>query len=219
MDLWKTRDTSWAYINEKYPARITVALRLFELIDSCIDEYEAKAAFDTYSQVCGLTLLKAKNLALGSFSLILDGHGQEAGGLLRPMVEYTELLTYFRHFPGNVDQATEKELPKAGTRAKTIDGIYQGLREHLNKHASHSSYSTYSLSHLLTPTFSFRKMQEFIPHILNKNLTDLAVQLWFLLQEGVLGLEQVDSNRQVELATAADAVKEQIFDVFEIGAP
>jgi hypothetical protein len=46
-----------------------------------------------------VTLVKAKNLALGSYSLVLDGLGQEAGALMRPMIEYAELLAYFRLHP------------------------------------------------------------------------------------------------------------------------
>ena len=97
MELWRTREYSWAYLKEKRKSRLSVFLELLELLDRCVDEYEVRAAFDTYARVCGLTLLKAKNLAVGSFSLLLDGLGQEAGALLRPMIEYTELLTYFRH--------------------------------------------------------------------------------------------------------------------------
>lgn len=73
-----------------------------------------KAALDSYARVCGLTLLKAKHLALGAYSLILDGLGQEAGALLRPFIEYTELLTYFRKFPSKVDAAIKGKLPSAG---------------------------------------------------------------------------------------------------------
>jgi hypothetical protein len=192
-------------------------LRLFDLIDQCVDEYEAKAGSDTYARICGLTLLKAKNLAFGSLSLLLDALGQEAGALLRPFIEYAELLTYFRQYPEQVDKAADNALPNAGKRAKAIGGIYQGAREHLNEHASHSSYSHYSLSHLLTPTLTSRKAQQFAPQVLDRNLTDLAVQLWLLLHEAVLGLERIHSPKLEELARSVDGVKGRMIHVFQLG--
>lgn len=219
MELWATREASWAYLNEERQSRLAVLLALFELLDRCINEYESRAASDTYARVCGLTLLKAKNLAMGSFSLLLDGLGQEAGALLRPMVEYTELLTYFRLFPEKVEKAAENELPKAGERAKAIKGIYHGLRQHLNEHASHSSYSQYSLSHLLNSHFSFRKMQQFVPNVLDKNVTDLAVQIWLMLYEAALTLERIlPTEAMVALATEADKLKERLTNAFELDA-
>ena len=220
MKLWRTRDNSWTYLKEKRQPRLSVFLELIELLDRCVDEYEARAASDTYSRVCGLTLLKAKNLAVGSFSLLLDGLGQEAGALLRPMIEYTELLTYFRHFPEKTEKATENALPKAGKRAKAIKGIYHGLRNHLNEHASHSSYSHYSLSHLLTPELAFRKVQQFVPKVLDKNFTDLAVQVWLICYEAALALERVlPRDKMEELAIAADDLKGRMMHAFELSPP
>lgn len=220
MELWETRETSWKYLKEKRQPRLSVLLALLELLDRCVDEYETRAESDTYARVCGLTLLKAKNLAVGSFSLLLDGLGQEAGALLRPMIEYTELLTYFRHFPEKTEKATENALPKAGERAKAIEGKYHGLRQHLNEHASHSSYSHYSLSHLLTPQFDFRKMQQFVPKVMDKNFTDLAVQIWLMLYEAALTLDRILPRENMEeLAIAADNLKGRMIHIFELEAP
>lgn len=219
MELWNTREVSWAYLNEKRSSRLAVFLALVELLDRCIDEYESRAASDTYARVCGLTLLKAKNLAIGSFSLLLDGLGQESGALLRPMIEYTELLTYFRLFPNKIENAAENDLPKAGERAKAIKGMYHDLRQHLNEHASHSSFNHHSLSHLLDSNFSFRKMQRFAPKVLDKNVKDLAVQVWLLLHEAMLALQCILSKEtMVELATEADTLKERMIIVFELKA-
>jgi hypothetical protein len=216
MDLWQTRSLSWSYLNEQHPSRVSVILRSFELIDRCVDEYEIHAGTNVYARVCGLTLLKAKNHALGSMSLVLDGLGQEAGALLRPMIEYTELLTYLRQFPNEAGRAADNDLPTAGQRAKAIAGIYKGLREHLNKHASHSSYSHFSLSHLLTAELSFRKLQQFVPHVLEKNIRDFAVQLQLLLQEGILALQPIGSAKLSELGIDAECLKTRMLDVFAL---
>lgn len=213
-DLWQTRSLSWSFLSTQHASRVAVVLKSFELIDRCIEEYELLSANSTYARVCGLTLLKGKNLALGSLSLVLDGLGQESGALLRPMIEYIELLTYFRLFPEKADRAAEDDLPSAGLRAKAIGGIYKGLREHLNEHAAHSSYSPFALSHLLTPELAFRRLQEFVPRVLEVNFRDFTVQLQLMLQQGVLALEPVASSKLHELALNADRLKSRMLDVF-----
>jgi hypothetical protein len=119
-NFWQTRSTSWSYLNSQYPSRVAVVISIYDLIDHCVDEYETLAQINTYARVCGLALLKGKNLSQGAFSLILDGLGQEAGALLRPMIEYSELLTYLHKFPNEAEKAAENNLPKAGLRAKAV---------------------------------------------------------------------------------------------------
>ncbi|CAM8634653.1 hypothetical protein MCEZEM1_03463 [Comamonadaceae bacterium] len=189
-------------------------LSAFELIDNCVEHYEHAADNSVYARVCGLTLLKGKNLAQGALSLVLDALGQESGALLRPLIEYIELLTYLRKFPEQAERAAENDLPPAGKRAQAIEGIYKGLRDHLNEHASHSAYSHFSLSHLLTPELSFRRLQAFTPHVLDRNFTDFTVQLQFLLQEGLLALEHVPSVPLSELAMRGEALRLRTLSVF-----
>ncbi len=100
-----------------------------------------------------------------------------------------------------------------------IGGMYQGLREHLNEHASHSSYSHFALSHLLTPELTFRKVQQFVPHVLDVNFRDFTVQLLLLQQQGVLALEPIGAPRLHEMAIAADRLKSRMLDVFNLNAP
>ena len=95
-------------------------------------------------------------------------------------------------FPDTVDRALENELPSAGKRAKAIEGIYENLRGYLNQHAAHSSYSRYSLAHLQEPeTGKYKKLQKMVPHVLDTNIKDMTAQLYLLLREAVLGLEQL----------------------------
>ena len=170
-----------------------------------------------YARACGLSLLKAKTLAVGSYSLVLDGLAQEAGALMRPMIEYTELLTYFRLRPDMVDSALNNSLPKAGERAKAIGGIYKAFREHLNAHASHSAFSDFALSHLIDPaTHSFKKLQHMVPSVLDRNLVDLVVQLHLLLQEAVLSLEPVAPVDLAAIVHDTDQLKARLFKVFSL---
>ena len=219
MEFGESRKAALTHLESRRSAQLYLLQQLFEAIDRCIDAYEVNSKSDVYARVCGLTLLKAKHLALGSYSLILDGLGQEAGALMRPFIEYTELLTYFRLFPEAAVKAFEGGLPKAGERAKAIDGIYKEFREHLNAHASHSSYSRYSLSHLLEPNdFRFKKMQRMVPHVLETNLRDFTIQVYLLLHEAVLAVERVDQLVFRLLAETTDNARLRVLADWELNA-
>lgn len=218
--LWRARTEALTYLRRKRGDRIAVIEEMFELIDRCVGIYESHAATDSYANICGLTLLKAKHLALGAYSLSLDGLGQESGALLRPFIEYTELLTYFRRFPKKVSEAENGRLPSAGERAKAIDGVYKELRQHLNQHASHGSYSRYSLGHLMDPvTGNFKKMQQMVPEVLDRNVRDFAVQLFLLLHEGAVGLKPLKPRDLIPLATECDDMKARLIEAFGLVGP
>jgi hypothetical protein len=215
LPLWKARTEALTFLRRKRPAQIEAIEELFGLADECVDAYESQTD-DLYSTVCGLTTLKAKNLALAMYSLTLDGLGQEAGALARPFIEYAELLTYFRMVPEAVNDALSGELPGAGMRAKKIEGIYQPFRKHLNEHASHSSYSSHALAHLRDPaTKRLRKLQVMHPDVLQRNVGDFAIQFVMMLQEAVLGLERSpDRSGLVSLVSRCDGVREKILTWF-----
>lgn len=217
--LWRARTEALTHLRRQRPEYVTLVEDLFSLLDRCIEVYEKAAPSNQYAQTCGITALKAKNLAVGAYSLVLDGLGQEAGALLRPFIEYTELLTYFKRFPDKVDAATSNTLPSAGARAKAIDGIYKEFREHLNAHASHSSYSAHSLKHLLEPgTLRFKKMQRTIPSVLERNVRDFAIQLYLLMHEAVMGLEPFAFEDLRAIAPDADAMHARVIATFNLGA-
>lgn len=218
MTLWNTRTEAILYLEKECPSKLSVLSELFAAIDLAVDCYEKHSESNTYARVCGLTLLKAKHLAVGAYSLILDGLGQEAGALIRPFIEYTELLTYFRYFPSQVNEAVDNNLPKAGERAKAISSIYKDFRSHLNLHASHSSYSHYALSHLLEPgSFKFKKYQSTVHEVLEQNLRDFSIQVYLLLYEAVLSIERLESSEFEELAASTDSLKEELFHEFKLG--
>jgi len=214
-DLWQTRTEALAYLAEKHPSRLAVINKTFELLDMCVDAYEAAASSDDYALVCGITLVKAKMLAVGTYSLMLDGLAQEGGALLRPLLEYTEKLTYFRLEPSAVGKALIDDLPSAGEIAMKIAGVYKKLRDHLNEHAAHSSFSDYSLSHLRDPaTLRFKKSQRMVPQVLDKNLTDLAIHMHLLALEAAKSLESVKPVNWLEIGEATDRLKARMLDVF-----
>lgn len=188
----------------------------FGIIDDCIDLFDSKSTND-YCRICGLTLAKARNFALGAYGLILDGLGQEAGALIRPFVEYHELLVYFRKDPVRAQQAIDDKLPSAGNIAKKIEGDFHGFREYLNENASHSSYSYYSLNHLLDkPEMKIRKEQPFIEGVLFRNMGDFFVQLVLLAIEAINCLQTHQMGIAEKQAEAITELKQHGINVFKL---
>ena len=161
MNLWQARQKSLEWLANELVEQKALIDKGFELLDKCIailnqhnktsdDEFNGK-----FSRVINITLAKTRNLLLGSYGMLLDAVAQEAGSLLRPIIEAYELLIYFRLEPSRVDQAIDGKLPSAGQRAKKIEGEFKDLREHLNAHASHVSFDYESSKHL----FDFQKSE------------------------------------------------------------
>ena len=62
-------------------------------------------------------------------------------------------------------------------------------------------------------------MQEFSPQVLDKNFSDLTVQVWLILHEAVLTLERVLPMETLErMAMEADKLKEALINAFELEA-
>lgn len=101
MNIWSTRNQSEEALSKSLFTEANAIEQGFILLDNLINQFESKSC-ELYCRTCGLTLLKAKNLCLGIFSLSLDGLAQEAGALLRPAIECFELLDYFYADPERV---------------------------------------------------------------------------------------------------------------------
>ena len=147
MSVWNTRhEAEQATAGELRPEGDSLQA-LFDSVDQCVDRlWKADSHF---GRVTAVIATKARNLALGCYSMSMDGLAQESGALLRPLIEALELLTYLRLDPTRVDEATDGRLPSAGIIAKRIEGEFKDLRDHLNSHASHISLALDSMRHLL----------------------------------------------------------------------
>ena len=156
----------------------------FELIDEIIQLLYDPAHPTSFSTICGLVLLKGRNLSHGMFSLALDGLAQESGALLRPTIECFELLEYFRKDPKRIEQAIEDRLPKAGQIAKEINGNLKKLRDYLNKNASHFSLTPGAMLHLINwRNGNVKLKQPYVESVLRKNLETLFLILLLLSSE------------------------------------
>lgn len=217
MGLWKTRHRSMEMLAKDFKPQAKAIEATFTIIDECIDLFNEKAGNDNFHRICGLVLAKARNYALGSYGLILDGLGQEAGALMRPFIEYHELLTYFRLEPTRVKQAIDDRLPSAGKRAQLIEGHFKGFREYLNDHASHSSFSHYSLNHLFDkPEMTIRKEQPMLPKVLFRNIGDFFVQILLITIEAVNCLQTAEAGRADKQAHAIEQLRNEGLVLFKL---
>jgi hypothetical protein len=99
MTLWNTRDKAIQELGGLLKDEAEVLCQAFSLLDDCIARLESEHSSEAFSRVCALTLIKARNLLLGSYSLSIDGLAQEAGALLRPFIEAFEQMVYFNEDP------------------------------------------------------------------------------------------------------------------------
>ncbi len=179
--MWGTRQRAMHALDTELQAEANIIYEAFELIDEMIEMFRVSPQLTDFSTTCGLVLLKGRNLGQGIFSLELDGLAQEAGALLRPMIECFELLTYFHKDPQRIEEAIEDRLPKAGQIAKRIQGSFKDLRSHLNAHASHFSLIPRSMLHLIDwRDGDWKLAQPYNENVLRANMFTLFAALVLL---------------------------------------
>jgi len=180
--IWDTRIRAMRATASELQVEAATAYQAFLLIDEMLVIFHSNDT--TFCRVAGLTLLKARNLAQGIFSLSLDGLAQEAGALLRPLIECIELMAYLRDNPQSINEALEGKLPLAGEIGKRIHGKFRKLRNYLNEHASHFSFAPESMSHLIDfKSGDWRVIQPYNEKVLRTNITILFGVLVHLLYE------------------------------------
>ena len=177
-NLWETRTQALKAIETELKREWDVIEGHFEIMDEMISIFHSQMEVSQFYIAAGLTLLKGRTMAKGILSLELDGLGQEAGALLRPLIECSELLEYFRLFPDGINQALNNKLPSPGKRAELIKGTLQGLRNHLNENASHLSLQPSSTKHLINfQTGDWKVNQPFDKTALRANMFSLFLML------------------------------------------
>jgi len=185
MHLWQARQKSLEWLTTELVEQNALVEKGFEILDTCIVLLNQQSRMSNnepngkFARVVNLTLAKSRNLLLGSYSMMLDALAQEAGSLLRLILEAYELLIYFRLEPSRVDQAIGGKLPSPGNIAKKIEGEFKGLRDYLSTHASHISFGNESAKHLLDyQTSDIKAVQSQSIHVFKNNLSTLnAVQI------------------------------------------
>lgn len=176
LPLWAARRQAEAALAGELTPFADLLDETFAAIDSSATRLESLGY--PFGLVCALVVIKARNLGLGCYSLSLDAVAQEAGALLRPLIEHLELLTYLKLDKTRVNEALEGRLPQAGEIAKRIEGKLKGVRGYLNEHASHFSLSFDAMKHLVD--FRAGRLRLTQPHdaaVLRENLRVLLVTL------------------------------------------
>lgn len=149
MSLWSTRAASSEALVSTLKPQADCLEQVFALIDEGIGRlypFDVSAALEgrELAAVAAPIAIKGRNLALGIYSLILDGLAQEAGALLRPLLEVIEMLSYV-HLVGIMEGTN----PPAGNIAKAVTSDFKDLREALNQHAAHLGLTDVSLGHVI----------------------------------------------------------------------
>ena len=126
MDIWNVRNQALAALDTDLKQEKELLDEGFLLLEQCIellcsytdDDDQDKATFIAY---CCAALVKARRLALSSYSLCLDGLAFEAGALMRTLIEGWQTLIFFRLDPQRIKLAVDEKMPTAGEIAQKID--------------------------------------------------------------------------------------------------
>jgi len=217
MNLWTCREESNAALQATLGPLASLLESAFTRVDEAVDYFQRflLTADAPAGRVCAVTVIKGRNLALGCYSLALDGLAQESGALLRPLLVTIELLTYLRATPGAVDKALDAKLPKAGKRAAEISSPFQELREHLNAYASHLGFGADSMRHILDiPAGRFRAVQPFNKAVLEQNMATLFVFTAILAREAALCFQWCGVG---VVPTSAESLVEKALRCVDVG--
>jgi hypothetical protein len=212
LTLWKTRENALAH-PEVEPIHRTLETG-FVLIDEGLKLLEQHLDDSDLARLAGVFLLKGKNLALGCYSLSLDGLAQESGALLRPLLEALEKAQYLRTVPGAIERVQNSDFPEAGDIAKAVGGSFRELKRYLSDNASHARLEFYALRHLirfkeeLIPEFV--TMQPFRIEVVRQNLIITGVFVHHLLTEAMLCIQEVYGGCPGDLIDRADLFRRHI---------
>jgi hypothetical protein len=181
--LWEARQS--ALSDDSLSRELAVIEDLFWALERILEDLHRLNA-SKKSSLCALVGAKGRNLAHGCYSLALDGLAQESGALLRPLLEAIELMRYLRTVPDAITEAMGGRLPRAGDRAKKINGFLRPIREYLNENASHLAFTYESMRHLFD--LEGERMRVLQPHrasVLRVNLKQLYFFTHLLAKEAI----------------------------------
>jgi hypothetical protein len=214
--MWEPREKALAATNSQLRNEAQFLDTGFRLLDRAIERLTRTSEEDNYISVAVVILIKAKHLALASYSLALDALGQEAGALARVWIEALELLRYLALDTSRVQEVFEERLPSPGAIGKKIDGQAQGLRNLFNESASHFRFDVRSILHIANPdTRAIRTVPEFKLNVFKANVTVVYWFLHFTLVEAIIAMGAAGIPNQ-DLAELVDDLKSIAQDVFPV---
>lgn len=208
MKEFATRSQNLALLHASHGSMPGLVTECFELVDELIDACNSRID-DEYYRTCGVAIVKGKNYALSCYSLMLDGHAQEAGAMARPWWEYMEVLAYFQEDTRRTKQVKSHSLPPAGRLSRKVNANLQGFRKYLNEHAAHRSFSSQATRHIVNGDGTFRKYQKASETVIVRNLRDLFVMLWLFGNEALSAVAAPDSTPFLPLAERMEELRQK----------
>jgi hypothetical protein len=217
LDLWSARREAQAELDHELQADRDIIYETFAILDATILGFSSRTSDSNFARACALAFAKARNLAHGCFSLALDGLGQEAGALYRPLIEVYELAVYLRLDPRRAEEALTDCLPSAGKIAQAIAGDLKPVRDYLNRSASHLAFDLHSLRHLVDPTsFAIRTQQPHMSNTFWRNVRAIYVFMSLLNNETVHCLQTLLPTKADDLAVRVERCRERGDVVFKL---
>jgi hypothetical protein len=215
MGLWATREQAQAALDTELASERAVLDDGFAAVDEVIGRLEASANPTAFSRIAALVTVKGRRLALGCYSLMLDGLAQEGGALMRPLIEVIDLLQYLALDPARANAVLEGRLPKAGEIAQQVEGRFKPLRDHLNDHASHFRVTFDSIRHLVDwDAGKLKPVQPPSAANLRTNAEMFFVMLFFLTVAAGDCLQVNTAHKAGELADRVEAWRRRGLQVF-----
>ncbi len=207
MDIWSKRNEALTVLDNDIKKEKEVLEEGFAVLDQCIHCFhmhmnDADNTIATFAAYCCATLVKIRRLALGSYSLCLDGLAFEAGALMRSLIEGLQILIFFQQQPESIALAEAENMPQAGDIAKAINGelhseirdILWEQRKHYNQFSSHFSLKQSALQPIET-TFDL--------NALKRNMRSLFSTINLLayisaMCLSIIGLKDIFLNESIE---------------------
>lgn len=217
MTLWQVREQALAHPDLKSLHKLLETG--FDLFDQGLKMLERHFGDHDLARLAGVFLLKGKNLAVGCYSLTLDGMAQESGALLRPFLEALEKAQYLRTVPGAIQRVQEDDFPKAGEIAKAIDSSFKDVRDYLNNSASHTRLDFHALHNLVRVSEEGLELvtrQPFRVKTTAKNLITLAAFVEYLLRELLLCLQEVEGECPESLIDQEELYRRSVLLHYEL---
>jgi len=215
MNLWSEREKALKGLQEELLEEGQLIDRAFQQLEYIVQALDASAEQAPFGRAAALVTAKARSLAQGTYSLMLDGLGQEAGAGGRVWLEAIELLTYLYQDPSRVAELWEGRLPPAGKRAKAIGGFSQPLRDFWNQSASHIGLEPDSWIHVINwQTGRIKTRFSFSPKILRVNMRILFTMLIWNIHEAAMCLHHASGGISKALAGQIDSLKDHGLRVF-----
>lgn len=169
--MWEVRGTSLKELNSTFKKEKYLLDSGFALLNNVVAIFPLRTPI---LKTAGVLVIKARALIQSIYSLSLDGHGQEAGALLRVLVESYETLRLLETKPDQLKRISEGKLT-GGNISKLVSVSPVGMRKFLSDTSSHLSLGTISIQHLLEVDPSMeeirlRKEMKFSPKSFASNM-------------------------------------------------